>query len=126
MTAVDRCREAIETTSIGGAEVFAPDAPVEATVPHWRFTVVGDGAKRTESAKWYADKGQFDELTRSPLAEGEVVSYTLSWEQNGIPHACHQVHVLTVSDDLIVADRVWCGGRWPADLLAEREATARA
>jgi len=32
------------------------------------------------------------------------------------------MHLLTVRDDLIVADTVFCGGRWPAALLAEREA----
>lgn len=123
---VDRFLEAIETASIGRVEVFAPDATVDATVPHWRFSVVGDVAVCAEFAKWYADRGTFDELTRIPLADGELVSYTLFWEQDGIPHACHQVHVLTVRDDRIVADRVWCGGRWPADLLADMEAAARA
>lgn len=36
--------------------------------------------------------------------------------------AAHHMHVLTVRDDLIVADTVFCGGRWPASLLAEMEA----
>jgi hypothetical protein len=32
------------------------------------------------------------------------------------------MHRLTVRDDQIVADTVFCGGRWPASLLAEMEA----
>jgi len=32
------------------------------------------------------------------------------------------LHVLTVRDDRIVSDMVFCGGRWPASLLAEMEA----
>jgi hypothetical protein len=50
------------------------------------------------------------------------VEYTLSWSENGVPHAGHHLHVLTVRDDQIVADTVFCGGRWPAALLAEMEA----
>jgi hypothetical protein len=30
----------------------------------------------------------------------------------------------TIEDGRIVADKVWCGGRWPAALLAEMEAAA--
>ncbi len=44
-----------------------------------------------------------------------------------MPHASHHCHVLTIDPFLdggrIVADQVWCGGRWPAALLAEMEAT---
>jgi hypothetical protein len=36
--------------------------------------------------------------------------------------AAHHLHLLTVRDGLIVADTVFCGGRWPASLLAEMEA----
>ena len=36
-------------------------------------------------------------------------------------HAAHHVHVLTVDSarDRIATDRVWCGGRWDAALLAQ-------
>ena len=124
--AVDQFLHAIENATVDRVDVFAVDATVDATVPHWRFTVVGDEAIRAEFSTWYAAHGTFDELIRLPLADGELVSYTLSWEVDGIPHACHQIHVLTVGDDRIVADRVWCGGRWPAQLLAEMEAAANA
>ena len=36
-----------------------------------------------------------------------------------MPHAAHQAHVLAVREGRIVRDQVWCGGRWPASLLAE-------
>jgi hypothetical protein len=51
-----------------------------------------------------------------------VVECTLSWTENGVPHAAHHLHVLAVRDDRIVSDMVFCGGRWPAALLAEMEA----
>ena len=76
-------------------------------------------AIRTEYARWFADPGHFDDLRRCPLGDGtgEVVEYTLSWQENGMPHAAHHMHLLTVRDDQIVADTVMCGGRWPAGLL---------
>ena len=63
-------------------------------------------------------------LRRYPVEGGsaEVIEYTLSWTENGVPHAGHHLHVLTVRDDRIVSDMVFCGGRWPAALLAEMEA----
>ena len=42
--------------------------------------------------------------------------------ENGVPHAAHHLHLLTVRDGLIAADTVFCGGRWPASLLADMEA----
>jgi hypothetical protein len=55
-------------------------------------------------------------------AASDVIEYTLSWSENGVPHAAHHLHLLTVRDGLITADTVLCGGRWPASLLAEMEA----
>jgi hypothetical protein len=58
-----------------------------------------------------------------PLAERPRPRRTgLSWTENGVPHAAHHMHLLTVADDHIVGDTVMCGGRWPASLLAEMEA----
>jgi hypothetical protein len=62
-----------------------------------------------------------EELRRIPHPGGEVVAYLLAWEEDGVPHAAHHVHVLDVVDDRIVADTCCCGGRWPASLLAEME-----
>jgi len=83
------------------------------------------GVRRVERRR-DARRGQFGDLHRYPVhADGgpsEIVEYTLGWTENGVPHAGHHVHLLTVHDDLIVADTVFCGGRWPASLLAEMEA----
>jgi hypothetical protein len=128
--AVEKFVTAIETAAIPGCDVWSADATLDATVPNWRFHVSGADAIRAEYARWFADPGQFGELRRCPLqAEGEagggpseVLEYTLSWTENGVPHAAHHMHLLTVRDDVIVADTVMCGGRWPASLLAEMEA----
>jgi hypothetical protein len=104
--------------------VWAADATLDATVPNWRFRASGADAIRAEYARWFADPAHFDELRRCTVegGEAEVVEYTLSWSENGVPHAAHHMHLLTVRDDCIVADTVLCGGRWSAALLAEMEA----
>jgi ketosteroid isomerase-like protein len=120
---IDKFLGAIEGATIPGCDVWSADATLDATVPNWRLHAAGADAIRAEYAKWFADPARFDELRRHTVDDGtgEVVEYTLSWSENGVPHAAHHVHLLTVRDDRIVADTVFCGGRWPAALLAEME-----
>ena len=122
--AVDKFLYAIETATILGCDAWSADATLDATVPNWRLHASGPDGIRAEYARWFADPGHFDELRRCPLGDGtgEVVEYTLSWTENGVPHAAHHMHLLTVRDGSIVADTVMCGGRWSAGLLAEMEA----
>lgn len=96
-----------------------PPWPFDATVPEWRYTVHGHQAIRDELTKWYGTPGAFEDLTRTEIPTGELVEFMLRWEENGVPFAVHQAHVIEVSGDQIVRDTVWCGGRWSATLMAE-------
>jgi hypothetical protein len=116
---VDRYLAAIETGSIERCDVLSPEMALDATVPNWRFGVDGGEAVRAELAKWYGCAGTLEELKRTPLPSGELVEFTLRWEEGGVPHAAHQAHIVQVADGRIRRDQVWCGGRWPAALLAE-------
>jgi hypothetical protein len=136
--AVEQFLHAIESAAIPACDVWSADATLDATVPNWRLHAAGPDAIRAEYARWFADPGHFDELRHYPVggADGaagdgdgvdgggasDVVEYTLSWSENGVPHAAHHLHLLTVRDGRIVADTAFCGGRWPASLLAEMEA----
>jgi hypothetical protein len=123
--AVDEFLEAVEMGTIARCEAFADAVELDATVPNWRFSVRGAEDVRAEFGRWYADRGRFEELHRTPTRHGELVEFTLSWEEQGVPHACHQAHVLQIDDGAIISDRAWCGGRWPASLLAEMGDAAR-
>jgi len=124
LTAADRFVAGIETASIP-VDVFCDDAILDATVPNWRFSVSGAEAIQAELSRWYGNPGHFDALRRMQLPEGEVVEYTLTWEEDGVPHTCHQVHILGLAGGRIAADTVFCGGRWPASLVAQMASTGR-
>lgn len=122
-TAVDRFLAAVAGAGIEAADVWADDATLDATVPNWRLTAAGADAIRATYATWFADAGHFAELQRHRTADGEVVEYTLCWEEGGVPYAAHHAHILTLdAAGRIAEDHVFCGGRWDAALLAEMQA----
>jgi hypothetical protein len=105
--------------------VFSDEAILDATVPNWRYTTRGAAAVQEELSRWYADPGAFNELHRTPLPEGELVQFTLTWNENGVTHMCHQAHILFLNGRQITSDTAWCGGRWPAPLIAEMAAASQ-
>ena len=110
-----------------GPSAWAQGAVLDAVVPDWRFSVRGDEGIRRQLRAWFRDPGTFEELRRHPIATGEVVELTVTWIEDGIPHAARQVHVLELDGDGQIAhDDMWCGGRWSATLLAEMEAASNA
>lgn len=122
---VDAFLDAITAADIESCEAWADNVELDATVPNWRFTRCGAATVRAEYGRWFNSPATFDGLRRLPVHGGEVIEYTLCWEEDGVPHAAHHVHILGVSDGRIVSDTVMCGGRWPASLLAQMEESAR-
>jgi hypothetical protein len=118
-TAVDRLLAAVGQGTGVGDDVFADDAAFDATVPHWRFALRGADPIRRQLTHWFRDPAEFEELVRTPTPDGEVVTFQIAWYEDGVLHAAHQSHLLEVRDDRIVSDTMFCGGRWPAPLLAE-------
>ena len=102
--------------------LFTADAVLDATVPMWRYETAGGLAIQAELGKWYGSPTRIEQVQCRPFAGGEAIEIDISWTENGIPHAGHQLHVLGLSGDRISSDTVFCGGRWPAELLAEMEA----
>ncbi len=121
-TPVDRFLTAIRTASIDSCDAWADDVVLDATVPNWRFHRQGADQVRDTYREWFADPGTFESLVRFPVDGGEVVEYTLTWVEGGVPHAAHHAHILGLHNGRISSDTVLCGGRWSASMLAEMEA----
>ena len=77
---------------------------------------------RAELARWYADPGHFELVQRNRMDNGELVEFTLNWDEAGVPHTCHQAHVIRLRDGRVAIDTVFCGGRWPEPLVAQMQA----
>jgi hypothetical protein len=102
---------------------WTDDAVLDAVVPGWRFSVTGSEAIDGQFRSWFRDPGSLEELRRHTTTTGEVVELTVTWVEDGVPHAACQVHVLELDPaGRIIHDGMWCGGRWPAQLLAQMEA----
>jgi hypothetical protein len=120
---IDRFLEAVCAGSGVPADLFAPRATLDATVPGWRFSVRGAEGVARQYSEWFTEPGTFEEIERLAVDDGEIVVYLLTWVEEGIPHAAHHCHVLHLTEGgRIGADRFFCGGRWDAALLAEMAA----
>ncbi len=119
-TAVDELVAGIEAGAVP-AGVFSDDAVLDATVPNWRFSVRGRDRVQAELSRWFADPGHFEQLSRIPLPDGELLQFTLAWEERGVAHRCHQAHILRMEGGRVASDTAFCGGRWPASLVAEMD-----
>jgi len=124
--AVDDFLAAVRSATIPACTAWAPDAVLDATVPGWRFGMLGPDEIRAEYSGWFADPGEFLEFMRLPVPGGELVRYLLAWTEDGVPHLAHHMHVLEVEGGLIRSDTVVCGGRWPAPLVSEMQAAQEA
>jgi hypothetical protein len=104
------------------ADIYAPGAVLDATVPNWRLEAHGPAAISGQLSGSYAHPGRLHDVVRSPLPGGALVRFTVAWTEGGIPMAAHQIHVFEVGQGAITHQDVWCGGRWDAALQAEIEA----
>src|SRR3954451_17966800 len=107
---IDALLHAIETADVT-TELFTDDVVLDATVPNWRFEVRGRDDVTEQLRDWFADPGHFETVRREPLPHGELVDFTLHWNENGIPHACHQAHILELSGGGVTRGTAVFGGR---------------
>ena len=100
-------------------DLFTADAVLDATIPGFRFAQHGPEHVAGQMSSWYADPGSFTDVVRTPLPGGELVRFSLIWDEGGEKMATHQVHVIELADGLIRRQEMWCGGRWDSSRQAE-------
>ena len=124
-TTVDRFLEAITAGAGIPADLLGTDAVLDATLPGWRFSLRGPDAIAEKYSSWFDAPGRFDELDRRRFDGGEVVTYLVASEEDGVPFAARHCHVFTLdASGAIVHDQFFCGGRWYPEQLAEMAAAA--
>ncbi len=116
---VTRLLAAIEAGTGVPAELYAPDAVLDATVPMWRFQVHGPVAIADQLTDWFDAPATFVELERAALPDGESIRITLEWTTDDAPLVSHQAHFVVTDGRRITAQAAWCGGRWD-EALQER------
>jgi hypothetical protein len=109
---VSRLLDAVASGTGVPTDLFAADAVLDATVPHFRFAQRGPARVAGQLSSWFADPGELSEVRRTPVEDGEVVAFTLHWLEQGRRMCARQVHLVGVEDDRITRLEVWCGGRW--------------
>ena len=124
-TVVDRFLDGIRAGRLPD-DLYAPDAVLDATVPGWRFQAQGAVPIRAEYQGWFFVPSELLSLERHAFDGGEVVRYLQQAELDGVTYLVHHAHVLKVDDDRIVADTVFCGGRWGPEAVAQMGAAAHA
>ena len=124
-TAVDRFLDGVRAGRLPD-DLYAPDAVLDATVPGWRFQAQGAVAIQAEYQGWFFVPSKLIALERHAFDGGEVVRYLQQAEVDGTPYLVHHAHLLKVEQDRIVADTVFCGGRWGPEAVAQMGAAAHA
>jgi len=122
---VDRFLAGIEAGQPIG-DVYAADATLDATVPGWRFQLQGVDAILDEYGRWFADPGRFHSIERHPLPDGVLIRYVQDSGVDAAAITVHHMHHLTIVDDKVTRDVVFCGGRWGPAAVAQMGAAAHA
>lgn len=118
----DRFLAAVEAGQLT-SDLYASDALLDATVPGWRLQAQGADAVVEQYRGWFTGTCRLHLAERHPLPEGELIRYVLT----DLEPECittHHLHLLTIVDDKIARDVVFCGGRWGPELVAQMGAAA--
>lgn len=125
LPAADRFLAAVEAGRLT-SDLYAPDATLDATVPGWRFQVHGVDAILSEYGRWFSDPCRLHTIDRHRLPDGELLRYVQDYDLESGSFTTHHLHLLTIVDDKITRDVVFCGGRWGPEALEKMGSAAHA
>ena len=105
-----RCLETADWTRL--ADVYGPDALLDANVPQWRFQRKGLEEIVDQYRTWYPARVRLVEWRPVTTAFGAVVEQA-EWSGDGDEETyARSVHVLRVEGGLVVHHVLYCTGQW--------------
>lgn len=107
-------------------DLYAPDAVLDATVPGWRFQAHGPDAIVEEYSRWFTGPCRLHTIEQHALPDGALVRYVQDYDLGPASITTHHMHRLTIVDERITRDVVFCGGRWGQEVVAQMGAAAHA
>lgn len=124
-TVVDRFLHGVRAGKLP-ADLYSPNAVLDATVPGWRFRAEGPEAILAEYQGWFFAPSELLSVERHPIEGGELVRYLQQAAVKETTFLVHHMHLLKLDGDRIVADTVFCGGQWGPEAVAQMGAAAHA
>lgn len=112
--AIERLRRCLDTADWDGlAEVYAPDALLDANVPQWRFQRKGLEEIVEQYRAWYPSHVRLVEWKPVTTAFGAVVEQA-EWSGGSEEEETYarSLHVLRMSGGLVVHHVLYCTGQW--------------
>lgn len=119
-------RKAVETGDQAAlAELYAPEALLDAHVPNWRFQVQGREAVAARTAG-LPGPGRFASFEAEPTASGdELMQFEWRQGEESGGAVVRELHLLRLDDDGRIAEQVlFCAGVWDPELQARMAAEA--
>ena len=111
--AIEQLRRCLETAGWTGlADVYAPDALLDANVPLWRFQRKGLEEIVEQYRTWYPTRVRLVEWKPVTTAFGAVVQQA-EWSGDGDEETyARSLHVLRLDGSLVVHHVLYCTGQW--------------
>jgi hypothetical protein len=123
--AAERLRQCLESGEIGRlAELYAPDALLDANLPLWRVQRQGPAAIVKQFEEWYPKPPRIVEWRERPTAWGAVVECAELHEEGAGELYVRTVCLLVMEGDRIGEHIVYCTGAWDAAARERHEREA--
>ena len=123
-TLAERYRSAVEAGDLAAlAELYHPDALLDAHVPNWRFQLQGRPAVAEYTGGALPSPGRFTAFAAEPTASGDLL-VQFEWRQHaedGEP-VVRQLHRWRLDKGRIVEQVLFCAGIWNRRLQAQMAA----
>jgi hypothetical protein len=107
------------------ADLFAPDAFADLTVPGWRLQASGRAAVSALRTDSHPDPGRVRVSRVDAIERGFVMEFEERWDSGGQSWYCREMLRADVRDAQITQMSVYCTGDWDEQKQAEHKRTVR-